>query len=283
MNDTTEFTFECLSYDLTISDPLAGNIDACNLTNAEEVNVTVKNVGDLTVASGETIPVSYKVNADAIVTENLVLTADLNVNDIVNYTFTQTADLSAIATHTFMTSVNYANDANNVNDTIQGTVTNTEFVFEFDTDTMVVTSYPTDVVAQAGYDNYTWSTGDNNSIISVNADGWYSVIVDNGNCESTDSIYVILSTDIVSVNSDFNFNVYPNPSNDVFNVNINNIDATDMLVEIIDVDGKVIYNYYNSSVTNYNNSIDVSKYAKGVYYLRINTNSKVFVEKLIVQ
>ena len=76
----------------------------------------------------------------------------------------------------------------------------------------------------------------------------------------------------------FNINVYPNPANTVLNVE--NPDFEDATLEILDLSGKVLY----SDVLGFNNSINMSSYANGIYLVRVKGDKgRVGVQKILVQ
>jgi len=77
--------------------------------------------------------------------------------------------------------------------------------------------------------------------------------------------------------------VYPNPTNGKFTVSIANAEATDMTVELVNISGQVVYRNEVKAVYSYNEDIDASDFAKGVYYLKVNNGEEVQVEKIVVQ
>ena len=58
----------------------------------------------------------------------------------------------------------------------------------------------------------------------------------------------------------------------------------DSIIELVDIKGQVVYRF-NSFVKHgrLTHQIDVKEFAKGVYYVRVNIDSHVKVEKLVVQ
>ncbi|ALJ04468.1 hypothetical protein APS56_04635 [Pseudalgibacter alginicilyticus] len=76
---------------------------------------------------------------------------------------------------------------------------------------------------------------------------------------------------VLSTNNDSElktaFAVYPNPSNSFINISKLNSDINIKNVKLIDVTGKVIYNKMNAQ------PINVSNYSKGVYILRIESQT----------
>jgi hypothetical protein len=69
--------------------------------------------------------------------------------------------------------------------------------------------------------------------------------------------------------------IYPNPAS--FNVTINcNINIK--TIELIDVQGRILV----SKMVNENQvTLDVSDYAKGIYYVKVNTDKGIKIEKLV--
>ena len=76
-----------------------------------------------------------------------------------------------------------------------------------------------------------------------------------------------------------NIQIYPNPSNGVFN--IENPDKEDYLFELINIEGKVIYKEQINASENIK-QIDISNYSKGMYYIKINTKDNQYTGKIIV-
>ena len=101
---------------VTIDAPNSGN----NLTSAEDVIVTIRNYGSNDITNPE---VQYTINGGAAVVENYNGTIVAGTTE--QYTFSQTADLSAQGTYDFEAKTNLPADSNTSNDTATKTVTNT--------------------------------------------------------------------------------------------------------------------------------------------------------------
>lgn len=78
-------------------------------------------------------------------------------------------------------------------------------------------------------------------------------------------------------------NVYPNPTNDRFTISINNVKPTDMVFQLVNVSGQIVYRNELKNIQTQNVEIDVNGFAKGVYYLRVNDEASVKVMKIIIQ
>ena len=91
---------------------VAPNNASCAKTATENVTVTVFNFGGGALTGFD---VSYSINGGAMVTETV--SASIPAASSIDYTFTQTADLSVLGYYNFDCSVTIASDANAANDT----------------------------------------------------------------------------------------------------------------------------------------------------------------------
>ncbi len=88
----------------------------------------------------------------------------------------------------------------------------------------------------------------------------------------------------VQENNYSNLNVYPNPTNGMLNVNFDVEKASDVKVIVSDINGQVVYqDNLNTLNGSYNNSIDLSNQAKGVYMLSIVSSKGKTVKKIVLQ
>lgn len=87
----------------------------------------------------------------------------------------------------------------------------------------------------------------------------------------------------LSVNEESNsvFAVYPNPANSTFFIEVNNI-QNDYTVSVIDALGRIVFEQGSDNSTN---TIEVSleSYVKGIYIVRIQTESELLSKRVILQ
>ncbi len=77
--------------------------------------------------------------------------------------------------------------------------------------------------------------------------------------------------------------VAPNPAVDVLNINLTDVTATNVAITIIDVVGSQVYRTNVGTVAgNYNEQINVSDYASGVYSMVVTMDEKTVVRKVII-
>ncbi len=123
---------------------------------------------------------------------------------------------------------------------------------------------------------------------SVTGQGMWTItytVTDANNCNNSDSevITVDLCTGIASNDSQV-ISLYPNPTTGMFTLNINNANTNHVVISIVDMQGKIVYNESDKNVSSqYNKQIDLSDLAKGIYYVKLNIGSDVQIQKLIVQ
>ena len=71
-----------------------------------------------------------------------------------------------------------------------------------------------------------------------------------------------------------NINVFPNPSNGVFEINGSGINS----IKILDIKGQTV----NIEISSFN-KVDLTSQDKGIYFLKINTDKGVVMRKLVVE
>jgi len=81
-----------------------------------------------------------------------------------------------------------------------------------------------------------------------------------------------------------NFDVYPNPSKDIFNISFVSENIQNLEVKVLNMIGAVVYTEgLESFVGEYTKQINLSSYTKGVYFLEITTNTGVVNKKIVLQ
>jgi len=81
-----------------------------------------------------------------------------------------------------------------------------------------------------------------------------------------------------------NFDVYPNPSNDIFNISFVSEEVQDLSIRVVNMLGEVVYTEgLEKFVGEYTKQVNLKDYTKGVYFLEIVTNQGVVNKKIVLQ
>lgn len=122
-------------------------------------------------------------------------------------------------------------------------------------------------------------SGATDSLLKVTNNGYYHLEVGNlNNCfTASDSIYY-LSTDLISANKNSAFKLYPNPTEDLLN-----IESKEGVKEIIlfDQQGRILFQKLNPNSEQLF-QLSMSQFGKGVYFLQLKSKSAVHLEKITI-
>ena len=77
--------------------------------------------------------------------------------------------------------------------------------------------------------------------------------------------------------------IAPNPSNGLFTMNIETPSMENFNMTVRDAQGRSVYTANFDVNGTYRNDLDFTSFAKGVYYMQIQTEAGMKVEKLIIQ
>tara|TARA_Y100001978_G_scaffold139411_1_gene124653 strand:+ start:988 stop:2016 length:1029 start_codon:yes stop_codon:yes gene_type:complete len=79
-------------------------------------------------------------------------------------------------------------------------------------------------------------------------------------------------------------NIYPNPSNDIFNIVFNTNTKKDIDLRVHNVLGELIFSESLKDFNgNFNRSIDLSQYSSAIYILQLNTKDEILNKKLVLE
>lgn len=100
---------------------------------------------------------------------------------------------------------------------------------------------------------------------------------------SKDTLVVNPCVGIEELTDAISLNVYPNPSNGIFTVELNALTEIEGQITVSSIDGKLIYMSAVSGNGLISQSIDVSEIASGIYYLKVDTKHGSKTYKLMKQ
>jgi hypothetical protein len=85
------------------------------------------------------------------------------------------------------------------------------------------------------------------------------------------------------VQNDLQIKVFPNPTVDVLNINILGAEDAEVNIQILSVEGRVMYREVSKIFGARESVIPLStvNYSAGIYFVKISTGNKIVVEKIV--
>jgi hypothetical protein len=142
-----------------------------------------------------------------------------------------------------------------------------------------------------GATSYAWNFGDGGTATTASpshtyaASGNYSVtLIASNACGSDTSTQSLTVTDVQSALPFANVSVYPNPTTSKFEFSVTGLNLGSLQVDMMDVNGKVCKTWsFESAAQGINQSVDASKFAKGVYFMRFSNAEGMEMRKLVIE
>ena len=114
--------------------------------------------------------------------------------------------------------------------------------------------------------------------------GDYTLVVTDANGCIDSSIVTIIPSLISEFSYVENFNIYPNPSNDIFNISFNSEISQNFIISIYNILGEEIINKCITTLVGDNlTSINLNSFGNSVYFLEFKTKNSLFREKIILE
>ena len=117
-------------------------------------------------------------------------------------------------------------------------------------------------------------TGENNFSYTASQYGFYAAIISSIGCIDTTECIEVGGIGFEE-NLAVDFNVYPNPTHGNITINLSN--ASNALIDIIDINGRVLK---TKQVNNTTNTFNLSDFENGIYFVKVNTNNKIITKKI---
>ena len=287
-NNTATFTLlnaagcdSVVTLDLTISNLIETTDvqEACGQYTWIDGNIYTEN-------TSATYMLTSSNGCDSLVTLDLTIVTVLETTDV----------QEACGQFTWIDGNTYTENNNTASETLQS-VAGCDSIVTLD---LTITPLPSNVVFvtgetitadafASGYQWYDCATGlaiegATSQSYTATESGSYQVLIDINGCvnESICETVEVSTSDLLENIVDFNFNVFPNPSNGMFTIALEGINNTQMEISVMDVSGKIIYT--KSLLSNSSKMMipmNISNIEEGVYFVRIN-GGKEIIRRVIV-
>lgn len=153
-------------------------------------------------------------------------------------------------------------------------------------DVSVTNNSPT-LIANATPASYQWIdcdnsneiiTGETNQTFTATSNGNYAVIISENGCTDTSSCINVNTIGIESPELDQKIVAYPNPVIDFVNIRWYN-NSNEIIYKVVALDGKTVVK--EKTINSNNFTVDLSKEASGVYFIKIKSSNRSEVVKVI--
>lgn len=196
-----------------------------------------------------------------------------------NYTFIwnnsqpATEDLTNLPGGTYTVQITDDNGCSIISDTVITAGIQIDITYSV-TGNTIMSNYP--------FGNFEWMDCSDNSIIdneaapnfTANQNGFYAAIISTLECYDTTECIEITGVGFEE-NLTIDFNVYPNPTAGNITVNLSNV--SNGLVEIIDINGKIIDSKHIITTAT---SFNLSDFENGIYFVKVQTNTQLITKKI---
>ena len=142
-------------------------------------------------------------------------------------------------------------------------------------------------------DNYLWSTGETTQTIVVNAADYeygietFSVVVSNQYaCEGEDEVAVEIKdcTGIDEYSQAVGIRLFPNPTNGIFNLELESLAKLQASIKVMSVSGILVYEKTNIEINGqYSQQLDLSTLSSGIYTVFIVGDDFVVNKKIVLR
>jgi hypothetical protein len=251
-----------------------------------DVEVEISNLGTTIIGADEDIYVKYYLGGDLIGNELVERQSSLGFGENINFQLGSTINLSETGITVFTIFTLLDTDIKPSNDTITlNMVIEQSPVVDFEDDNGVLnTTLPHVLHAGGGHKSYIWQDATIDSIYTVNSPGIYTVtVIAYNDCQTIKSVRINMPSGIDNTAPEIiSVKIYPNPANNILNLEIDVNGSSDLTLEILNAQGMLMYNSKIVTDRLFNETIDISGYSKGIYYLRIFNKRLVHISKVIV-
>jgi hypothetical protein len=266
--------------------------NACDTNGvSDEIVITVSDAPNIDAGSDVTIEEGSSTTLTAIGDGNFLWStgetdSSITVSPVTTTTYTVTATSNGGCTNDDSVTVIVEGSSQNDND---GNNNSTNVEANAGTDVEICQNSPSIILTASGGDNYLWNTGEITASITVNPieTTTYSVTVSNSSSIDSDEVTVFVDDSCSGLgnrSSSKEILIYPNPTNGLLNVELSGFNNS-IIISLFSLNGSMVY---SENINNYSpdkilkRQIDLSKFGKGVYFVRLTNNNTSETKKVLV-
>jgi len=114
--------------------------------------------------------------------------------------------------------------------------------------------------------------------------GDYTLIVTDANGCIDSSIVTIVPSFTSEVSSLENLNIYPNPSQDIFNISFDSPIEQNVFICIYNILGEIIITKSISDLNgSYSTSVNLEEFGKSIYFIEFKTDNLIINKKIVLE
>jgi hypothetical protein len=251
----------------------------------DDLTVRVSNLGSSNIGSSAKVYVACDVNGERVTLDTLTWTLNFSPGTSIDLPLSGKVSIVNGGTSPLSFYTIFDEDEKPENDSMK-----MEFdalpgpIIDFgDVNGALDVDLPYVLDAGAGHQSYEWQDNSANQTYTVNTAGIYSVtVIGQNDCQSTKTVSINF-TDGTDNFEAGKIVLYPNPSDGLFRIRMENKENEAVTVRIVNLSGQPVYNREMTSGELENEPIDVQHLARGVYLIQILTNNQVYTGRVIIQ
>jgi hypothetical protein len=122
----------------------------------------------------------------------------------------------------------------------------------------------------------------NSQNVNITSNGnYYCIAIDTNHCQS-DTITYFYSETSINNSEVYDFNIYPNPTNNYLNIEFESIIEQNYSVYLVDLLGeKILLDRIDKYKGNYSYKLNLFEFAQGIYILELKSENKIYHKKII--
>jgi hypothetical protein len=250
------------------------------------VEIEISNLGNKSFAVSDSIYVRYYLSGELIANEYIPRSAIFNFGSAINHQLNSEIDLSETGDKEFIIYSVLDDDLIPENDTLSLdlSIKQSPVISFGDVNGFLQVSLPHVLDAGAGQESYLWQDNSTDYYYTVTTPGIYTVTVTGYNeCQTIKTVRVNIGTYIQNfTGNSLDVKIYPNPANDILYMEVDAAGFNDLKLEIYNPQGQVVYNNMLYSGFISRESVNISDYNAGIYYIKISNSQLIHISKVVI-